>query len=60
MPALDDNYAFKIIDPKHGEFRVYADGRTAGFSPGSTIVNRIPELLEDANREGWRSGARDY
>lgn len=48
----DDNYVFKIIQKSTGaEWRVYADGRIAGFPDDVIIVNRIEGTIREAIRK---------
>lgn len=48
----DDNYVFKITQKSTGaEYRIYADGRIAGFPNDVIVVNRIQEAIRGAIRD---------
>lgn len=46
---MEDDLAFVI--QTHGQtYKIYANGRTEGFPPGTVIMNRIPALIAKAQR----------
>lgn len=45
--------AFEIRNADTGQlYAIYADGRIDGFGDATVVVNRIPQLLQSAVREG--------
>lgn len=50
----DDDFAFKVWNPKTGqEFKVYPDGRISGFETPFVVINRIPQLIEQARIDAY-------
>lgn len=50
LARRDPNAAFEVHQRDGKIFRIYASGKTEGFSEGSVIFNRIPERVYRAVR----------
>lgn len=38
-----DDYVFMVVDAFGTTYKIWADGRTEGFGPRASIVNKIPQ-----------------
>lgn len=49
----DEDWCFKVIDIYGDEYKIWADGRIAGFDLGCIVVNKIPRIIEMAREVAY-------
>ena len=48
---MDKDWIFKVSYKNGAEYKIWADGRTEGFDAGGSIINKIPCIIAEAERE---------